>query len=506
MVPPRWPVPDRRIVVIGAGHHGLVAAIRLADAGHDVLVLERAAQPGGAVRSAELTLPGFVHDPCSGFFPMTLASPAFARLGLDVDWVNPDVPMAHVLEEEEIALHRSLDATVESLDACAPGAGAGWRSLMEQLLPYRAALIRLVLGRLPPLRASASVLARLRARALELAPLAVMSSATLGRRLFGDDRAAAWLAASGAHADLSPYAAGSGAFSLGLNFLGHAVGWPFPRGGAGRLTGALVARFGGEVRCGTAVEAIELRGRRVVGVRLSGGERVAADAVVCTLSPEPLLRLLPRGALPGRVERRLGGWRYGLGTLKLDYALSGPVPWAGEQARRAGVVHLGGALPEIADSLNQASSGRFPERPALVIGQQSLHDPTRAPGGQHTLYAYARVPQRPELSDDGMAEIVEARIERFAPGFRSLVLGRCVRSPRAIEEENPSMRGGDLASGSCEPDQQLVFRPAPELCRGRTPLRGLYVAGAWVHPGPGVHGVSGMAAADALLADARWRR
>jgi phytoene dehydrogenase-like protein len=508
MAAPRWLVPDRRVVVIGAGHHGLVAAIRLADAGCDVLVVERAERPGGAVRSAELTLPGFVHDPCSGFFPMTVASPAFARLGLELDWVNPDVPMVHVLDDQggEVALHRDVDATVRSLDACARGAGAGWRGLMEKLLPHRHALIRLVLGRLPPLRAAASVLARLRTQTLDLAPLAAMSSATMGRRLFGDDRAAAWLAASGAHADLSPYAAGSGAFSLGLNFLGHAVGWPFPRGGAARLTEALLARMRGEVRCGACVEAIELRGRRVAAVRLSGGERVEADAVVCTLSPEPLMRLLPPGALPGRVDRRLRGWRYGLGTIKLDYALAGAVPWPGEQARRAGVVHLGGALPELAESFQHASSGRFPERPALVIGQQSLHDPARAPQGQQTLYAYARVPQRPPLGDDAMAEIVEERIERFAPGFRARVLSRCVRSPEAIERENPSMRGGDLASGSCEPDQQLVLRPAPELCRGRTPLRGLYAAGAWVHPGPGVHGVSGLAAADALLADARWRR
>jgi phytoene dehydrogenase-like protein len=339
-----------------------------------------------------------------------------------------------------------------------------------------------------------------------LAPLALASSATLGRRLFGDDRAAAWLAASGSHADLSPQAAGSGAFGLGLNFLGHVVGWPFPRGGAGRLTDALVARLRGEVRCGTAVERIELRGRRVAGVRLRGGELVEADAVLCTLSPGPLMELLPPGVLPGRVERRLRGWRYGLGTVKLDYALSAPVPWSAERARRAGVVHVGGALPEIVESLEQAGNGRFPERPALVVGQQSLHDPGRAPEGSHTLYAYARVPQWPGLSDDGMAELVEERIERFAPGFLSLVLGRSVRSPHAIEAGNRSMRGGDLASGSCELDQQLVFRPAPELCRGRTPLRGLYVAGAWVHPGAGVHGVSGRAAADAMLADLRWSR
>jgi phytoene dehydrogenase-like protein len=499
----------RRAIVIGAGHHGLVAAIRLAERGRDVLVLEAAAAPGGAVRSAELTRPGFVHDTCSGFFPLTAASPVFRELELGIDWVDPAVPMVHVLEDGEVALHRDRGATAESLEACAPGAGRGWSELVETLWPHRDALIRTVLARLPPLRAGTALLTRLRSRAIELAPLAIASSATVGRRLFGDDRAAAWLAASGSHADLSPHAAGSGAFSLGLNFLGHAVGWPFPRGGAGQLTDALVARLrelGGELRCEAAVEGLEVVRGRVAGVRLRGGERLGTDAVICTVSPGPLMEMLPRAALPGRVERRLRGWRYGHGTLKLDYALSSPVPWRGERAREAGVVHVGGPLGEIAASLEQAGAGAFPERPALVVGQQSLHDRSRVPGRGETLYVYARVPQRPGLSDGEMAQRVERRIEQFAPGFRELVLERSVRSPAAIEAENPSLRGGDLASGSCEADQQLVFRPAPQLCRGRTPLRGLYVGGAWVHPGAGVHGVAGRAAADALLADLRWRR
>ncbi|MBV9334558.1 MAG: NAD(P)/FAD-dependent oxidoreductase [Solirubrobacterales bacterium] len=502
---------SRRIAVIGAGHHGLVAALRLAARGHDVLVLEAAGTPGGAVRSDESTLPGFTHDVCSGFFPLTAASPAFADLDLPLDWINPPVAMVHVLDAGggEVALHRDLAATIDSLEACAAGAGVAWGELMRTLWPHRHALISAGLSRLPPLQAGATLLARLRTRALDLAPIALASSASLGRELFGSDRAAAWLAGSGAHADLSPQAAGSGAFSLGLNFLGHVVGWPFPRGGAGRLTGALVAKLrerGAEVRCGAAVAQIEARHGRVAAVRLAGGQRIAVDAAVCTVSPGLLVSMAPERAFPARVERRLRRWRYGLGTVKLDYALSGPVPWPGPRAREAGVVHVGGALGELASSLAQAGDGRFPDRPALVVGQHSLHDRTRAPYGQHTLYVYARVPQQPELSDDEMAERIEQRIEQFAPGFRQLVVARAIRSPAAIEAENPSLRGGDLAAGSCELDQQLVFRPAPELCRCRTPLRGLYVAGAWVHPGPGVHGASGRAAADALLADDRGLR
>lgn len=501
-----------RIAVIGAGHHGLVAAIRLAARGHDVVVLEAAEVPGGAVRSAGLTLPGFVHDTCSGFFPLTAASPVFRSLEFDLDWVGPPVPMVHVLSADggEIALHRDLAATVASLSACVSSrAGDAWGELMRTLWPVRDELIRAGLARLPALRPGVALLARLRTRALALAPLALASSASLGRSLFGDDRAAAWLAGSGAHADLSPYAAGSGAFSLGLNFLGHVVGWPFPRGGAGRLTEALVTRLrehGGSVRCGATVTAIEVDRGRATAVRLAGGERIPVDAVIGTASPGPLREMLPAGALPGRVERRLRGWRYGLGTVKLDYALAGPVPWTAPHAQHAAVVHVGGPLGEIAASLEQASAGRFPDQPTLVVGQQSLHDRSRVPAGEgQTLYVYARVPQQPGLTDDDMAERIEARIEQFAPGFRALVLARAVRSPARIEAENPSLRGGDLASGSCELDQQFVFRPAPALCRGRTPVRGLYVAGAWVHPGPGVHGASGWAAAGALLADARRR-
>lgn len=501
-----------RIAVIGAGHHGLVAALRLSKRGHDVLVLEAAGVPGGAVRSAELTLPGFTHDTCSGFFPMTAASPVFRALELELEWVDPPIPMVHVLDGESgaaIALHRDLAATIDSLEACAPGAGAAWGELIRTLWPHREALVRAGLARLPALRPGVALLARMRAQALELAPLALASSASLGRRLFASDHAAGWLASSGAHADLSPLAAGSAAFSLGLNFLGHVVGWPFPRGGAGRLTDALLARLrahGGVIRCGAAVSRIEVRRGRAAALGLASGEQIPVRAVICTASPGPLSAMLPAGALPGRVQRRLERWRYGMGTLKLDYALSGPVPWTAPRARQAGVVHVGGPLGEIVTSLEQAADGRFPDRPALVVGQQSLHDPSRAPGSQHTLYVYARVPQRLPDGDEAAVERIEERIEQFAPGFLELVLARSVRSPAALEAENPSLRGGDLASGSCELDQQFVFRPSPELCRGRTPLRGLYVAGGWVHPGPGVHGVSGQAAADALLTDERWRR
>ncbi len=469
-----------RVVVIGAGHNGLVAAVRLASAGVDVTVVEAAGVPGGGVRSDALTLPGFVHDTCSGFFPLTAASPAFRALELDVDWVTPEQPMSHVFEDgSAISLLRDLDATAAVV-------GERWRRLVKRLLAVHEPLVRAALGRFPPVRP----VLELGREAVLLAPLAPLSSNVLGRRLFGDDdRAVAWFAGSGAHADISPSVPGSGAFSLGLNFLGHLVGWPFPRGGAQRLTDALVDRLrshGGELRCGVEVESIE---------------GLEADAVLCTASPAVLMRLVPSGSLPARLER----WRYGLGTLKLDYALRAPVPWLSAEARDAAVVHVGGPLGEIATSLDQAIKGEFPERPALVVGQQSLFDSSRAPDGQHTLYVYARVPQRPALSPEEMAERVEARIERFAPGFRSTVLARSTRTPADIERDNPSMVGGDLASGSMTPTQQLILRPHPRLCRYRTPREGLYVTGAWVHPGPGVHGMPGWNAAQTILEDLRGR-
>jgi phytoene dehydrogenase-like protein len=216
--------------------------------------------------------------------------------------------------------------------------------------------------------------------------------------------------------------------------------------------------------------------------------------------------MLPAGALPGRLHRRLRIWRYGTAPFKLDYALSGPVPWAASEPRSAGVVHVGGDLTDLTAAAQDGQRGQVPERPALVVGQQSLFDPSRAPAGRQTLYVYSHVPSQYELPDEAVADRIEAQLERFAPGFSSLVLRRDLRSPAQTERENPSLVGGDLAGGSYELDQQLIFRPAPELFRYRSPLRGLYVAGASTHPGGAVHAMSGRGAARVLLRDLKLRR
>jgi phytoene dehydrogenase-like protein len=504
--------PPPPVLVVGAGHNGLLCAIRLADAGLDVTVLEQGREPGGAVSSGEDTLPGFVHDRCSAFFPLTLASPAFEGLGLErhgLRWIVPAVPMAHPFADgSAIALHRDVEATTASLDHAAPGAGDAWRALVTPLLANGDLVARTALRPFPPVVPGALLAARLGRPALDLARLMLGSSANLGRELFGHPAPAAWLCGSAAHSDLSPGTAGGAAFALGLHWLGHRVGWPLPEGGAGRLAAALVGRLeaaGGRVRCGARVERIRSRDGRVAGVQLAGGERLDAGIVVATVSAGPLARMLDEGTLPARLLRRLRGWRYGLGTFKVDWALSGPVPWSAPEAREAAVVHVGDTVEAFFASAHAAGRGAVPETPAMIVGQQSLHDPARAPAGRHTLYAYARLSLADAVDREAVAELMERRIETFAPGFRSLVLARVHRAPEQLERENPSLVGGDLGGGSYELDQQLAFRPAPELVRHRTPLRGLYLASASVHPGGGVHGVPGAGAARAVLADRSLR-
>ncbi len=499
-----------RVVVIGAGHNGLVCAIHLAAAGVDVLVLEQAMRPGGATSSSARTLPGHVHDDHAAFLPMTVASPAMRELDLEAEgvrWITPPTVMAHPFEDgSAIALRRGVDETAASLGGAS---GAGWRRAMDELLPHADTLVQSILAPLPPLLPPLRLAAALRRDGLDWLRRSLGSIEAMGLELFdGDRRATAWLSGSAQHSGLPPSTAGSGAFGLLLQVLGHACGWPLPAGGMGTVVDALVSRAereGARIRCNADVERILLARGRVRGIQLASGEQLPADAVVTTVSAGPLVRLLEPGALPGRLERRLRSWRYGTGAFKLDYALSGPVPWTAAEAREAGVVHVAGELEALSAAAEAGALGHVPQRPALVVGQQSLHDPSRAPAGCHTLYVYAHVPSRHALDDEEVAARVEQQLERFAPGFSALVCARALRSPAATEAENPSMVGGDLGGGTMELDQQLVFRPAPELARYRTPIRGLYVAGASTHPGGAVHGMSGRSAARALLADRRLR-
>lgn len=502
---------NRPVLVVGGGHNGLVCACTLAERGVDVTVLEHSPQPGGGVRSGEPGLPGFVHDHCAGFMPVAVASPAMQAMELErygVEWIAPEAVMAHPFEDgTAIELNADVDATARSLDRTAPGVGAAWTELMGRLLPHAETISQAIFTRFPPLGPTAKLGAALKRDGIGLARQGLGSAEAFGIDVFGEgnDRAIAWLCGSPMHSGLEPRAAVSGGFGFLLMLLAHHVRWPFPRGGAQAITDALVKRLhehGGELRCDASVRKIDVRGGRTSGVTLHTGEQLAAAAVVATVSAGALAPLLPDEALPERLMRRLRKWRYSVGAFKLDFALSGPAPWTAEEARRASVLHVTGELDDLTRSAQQANRGVVPDRPAIVVGQHSLYDDTRAPKGNHTLYTYAHVPhKREDVPDEEFADRMQAQLERFAPGFSDLVLERLPRPPEQTERDNPSMIRGDLASGSFEIDQQVVFRPMPEMVRYRTPLRGLYVGGASVHPGAAVHGVCGHGAAISLLED-----
>jgi phytoene dehydrogenase-like protein len=480
-----------------------MAAIHLARHGLDVTVLEHSASPGGATSSSQLTLPGFIHDHCAAFVPMSAASPAIRELELETEglrWVNPSNVLAHPFDDgRAIALHRDVNATVASLGA----AGPGWAAAMKQMLPLSESLVQSVLSPLPPVRSAVRLAGGLRGGLPEWTRRMLGSVEALGLDLFdGDTRATAWLAGSAQHSGLAPSTTVSGAFGFLLQLMGHSYGWPLPRGGMGELSGAMCRRAereGAKLRCLATVAEVLVRGGRVTGVRLAGGEQLECDSVVSTVSAGVLSRLLADGALPRGLHRRLRRWRYGTGAFKIDYALAAPVPWAAREARESAVVHVGGELSQLTAAAQAGARGELPSRPALVVGQQSLYDSTRAPEGEHTLYVYGHVPSAYREDDQHVAELIENQLERFAPGFTGVVRKRSLRSPTETERGNPSLVGGDLGGGAYELDQQLVFRPSPQLCRYRTPIEGLYVGGASIHPGGAVHGISGRGAAYALL-------
>lgn len=462
-------------VVVGAGPNGLAAAITLARAGRSVVVLEAARSIGGGSRSAQLTLPGFVHDVCSAIHPLAAVSPFFAEAGLDrygLELVHPEIALAHPLDGGSAGvLHRSLAETVAGLggDASAWNRSVGWTARhWDTLAPS-------VLGPLVRVPRHPFALAGFGARAL-------LPATTLARS-FSTEEAKALFAGAAAHAFLPLSRPLTASFGLMLLAAGHVAGWPVAKGGSGVIAeamGRLLADLGGVIETGRRVRTLD--------------DVPPSRAVLFDLTPRQLLAICG-DALPSRYRGRMARFRYGPGVFKIDYALSEPVPWANEAARRAGCLHLGGTIGEIAAAEADVADGRHPEHPFVLVGQQSLCDPTRAPAGRHTLWTYTHVPN---ASDVDMTRQIESQIERFAPGFRDVVLARHVANSGWYEAYDDNMIGGDISGGS-HAGLQLTFRPVPGVRPYATGNPRIFLCSASTPPGGGVHGMCGMHAAHAAL-------
>ena len=462
-------------VIVGSGPNGLAAAITLARERLKVLVLEANTQPGGGARSSELTLPGFVHDVCSAIHPMGLASSFFKSVPLEehgLEWIHPPAPLAHPLDDgTAVMLERSVDTTAESLGKDA----AAYRRLFQPLVDGADRLYADLLG---PFRIPHSPLLGLR-----FGWSALRSASGLAKSCFRTEKARALFAGIAGHSVLPLDQAPSAAVGLMLGIAGHSVGWPLPKGGSQKIAEALISylkTLGGEVVTGERVKNID--------------ELPPAKAILLDVTPKQLLDLAGH-RLPAGYKRQLERYRYGAGVFKLDWALSQPIPWKAKECARAATIHLGGTLEEIVVSERAPSRGEICDRPYVLVAQQSLFDPTRAPASKHTGWAYCHVPHGSQVD---MTDIIENQMERFAPGFRDCILARHAMSPAYFQEHNANYIGGDIGGG-IQDFRQLFTRPAIRLSPYTTPLRKLYICSSSTPPGGGVHGMCGYHAAQAAL-------
>jgi phytoene dehydrogenase-like protein len=471
-------MPDREAldaIIVGSGPNGLAAAVTLAQAGLAVRVYEGRDCPGGGARTAELTLPGFSHDVCSAIHPLGIGSPFFRTLPLGehgLEWIHPPAALAHPFDDGTAAL---LDRSVELTSQTLGEDGLAYRRLMAPLVANWGRLADALLG---PMRFPRHPLIMLR-----FGLRAMRSAYHLAEALFKGERARGFFAGLAAHAIMPLEKLLTSAFGLLLGMLGHVVGWPFPRGGAQQITNALVSylrRLGVELVTNAAIASL--------------GELPPARAVLLDITPLQLLNLAGT-RLPGGYRQRLERYRYGPGAFKVDWALDGPIPWRAALCARAGTVHVGGTLAEIAASERAVWRGEHPENPFVLVAQQSLFDPTRAPPGKHVAWAYCHVPNGSTVD---MTECLERQIERFAPGFRARVLARSVLPPAALERYNPNYIGGDI-NGGVQDLWQLYARPTLRLAPYATPVQGLYICSASTPPGGGVHGMCGYHAARTAL-------
>lgn len=499
-------------VVVGGGHHGLVAAAVLADAGWDVCLLEAADEVGGAVRSTELH-PGFTTDLYSAFYPLAHASPVLRALELDAHglrWSHAPSVLAHPLRPDEgtaAVLYRDAERTAAGLAEHHPGDGEAWLALCRQFDEVGEELLRTVFTAFPPVRGPAALLRRVgTAGALRLARFLMLPARRMGEELFGGEAARLLLAGNAVHADVPVDAPVSGAYGWLLAMLGQRYGFPVPIGGAGRLATALARRArsaGAAIHTGQRVERIEVANGRAAAVHTAAGLTVrVCRAVVADVSAPSLYReLLPADAVPPRLHADLGRFQWDTPVVKLNWALDGPVPWRAPAVADAGTVHLGADELGLVRWSADIESRTLPRSPFLLFGQMSTADASRSPAGTESAWCYTHLPRG--MFDDGSADELAARaeqvLEEFAPGFGARVIGRQVQRPMALQSADPNLGYGAVNGGTSQLFQQLVFRPVPGLGRPETPVPGLYLGSAAAHPGGGVHGVCGALAARCAL-------
>ncbi|MDR3573323.1 MAG: NAD(P)/FAD-dependent oxidoreductase [Anaerolineaceae bacterium] len=465
-------------LVIGSGPNGLAAAITLAQAGKSVLVIEGKDSIGGGTRTLELTLPGFQHDMCSAIHPAGFSSSFLRGLPLEqfgLEWIHSPALLAHPLDDgSAIMLEKSVEATADGLgmDASAyrnlfNGLSRAWPKISEDLLgplPF------------PPKHLLEST---------GFSLLAIQPAAWLARWAFSGQRARALFAGQSAHSMLPLENLTTAAFGLGMTLYGHAGGWPIARGGSHCITEAMAAylrSLGGEIQTGWMVNRID--------------ELPKTGAILFDLTPRQMVKIAGL-RLPDGYRRQLEHFRYGQGIFKIDYALSGPIPWKAKEANRAATVHLGGTLEEIQASEHAIWHDQTTERPFVLLAQQSLFDPRRAPAGKHTAWAYCHTPANSTVD---LTSRIEAQIERFAPGFQDLILGRATHNSVQMESYNPNYIGGDI-NGGVQDVFQFFTRPVVSLNPYKTPAKGIYICSSSTPPGGGVHGLCGYYAARAVLKD-----